>query len=239
MTNVRGEGKQPGEIRNSRVYIRGKNGSLFTPPEPNGVRDALQNWESYLHQEERNPLVQLAILKAQFELIHPFYDGNGRIGRMLVPLILYDKKVLASPNFYISAYLDKNREEYLDRLEDISKKEDWNGWISFFLNAIKEQAEENSSKAIKIIQLHRDMERKISDVLRSQYTSRVINTLFSNPIFSSSHFVEISGIPKNTAKFLLRPLKENYIIEVLLEGQGSRASVYKFTSLLDITEQND
>lgn len=92
MNGVRGQDKQPGEIRKSIVYVVGRGGTYFTPPEPQYLMNALTNWENYLNHDERNPLVQLAILKAQFELIHPFMDGNGRIGRMLVPLILFEKK---------------------------------------------------------------------------------------------------------------------------------------------------
>jgi Fic family protein len=138
LTGVRGEEAEPGEIRRIQNYITIRGKKIFTPPPPQLVLDALTDWEMYLHKEDRDPLVQLALLKAQFELIHPFKDGNGRIGRMLVPLILYNKGHLSNPTFYISAYLERNRSIYLDRLEDISQKKDWNSWISFFLGAIIE-----------------------------------------------------------------------------------------------------
>ena len=151
LTDVRGRDRTPGEFRRIQNFI-GLSGNpiekaIFVPPSPPAVMDALSNWEEYLHMEEKDPLVQLAILKAQFELIHPFSDGNGRIGRILVPLILYYKKTLSSPMFYISAYLERNRSIYYDRLLAISRDNDWNGWISFFLQAITEQAEENSQES--------------------------------------------------------------------------------------------
>lgn len=129
LTGVRGRYKEPGEIRRIQNYIAPPGTpiekAIFIPPAPQMLMDALSNWEEYLYSTEKDPLVQLAVLKAQFELIHPFLDGNGRIGRMLVPIILYHKKMLSRPMFYISAYLERNREVYYERLLAISKEGDW------------------------------------------------------------------------------------------------------------------
>lgn len=236
MRGVRGQEKRPGEIRREIVYVVGRDGKYFVPPEPQDLMNALTNWEIYLNSTERNPLVQLAILKAQFELIHPFADGNGRIGRMLVPLILSEKQIIKSPDFYISSYFDKNRDEYLDKLWNISQSEDWDGWISFFLIAINKQADENCNKALEIINLHRDMEQKIPDITHSQYSSHILRAIFSNPIFSSRQFVSISKIPKTTANGLLKKLEESEILVVLQPGQGRRPAYYGFPKLMDITD---
>jgi len=126
--------------------------ATFVPPSPDRVMDALSNWEDCLFYTEKDPLVQLAVLKAQFELIHPFLDGNGRIGRMLVPIILYQKKVLSRPMFCISAYLERSRDVYYERLLAISRDGDRNGWVSFFLEALAEQAEEDNRKARTILE---------------------------------------------------------------------------------------
>lgn len=238
MKGVRGEDKQPGEIRQRTVYVLGRGGRYFTSPEPSCIIEALTNWENYLNQDERNPLVQLAILKAQFELIHPFLDGNGRIGRMLVPLILFEKKVLKSPDFFISAYLDRNRDEYLKSLEAISESEEWDEWISFFLKAINVQAEENCKKAVEIINLHREMERQIPDITHSQYTYHILNAIFFSPIFSTRQFVSTSKIPKPTAIGLLKKLEEKEILTILQPGQGRRPAFYGFPKLMEITEIN-
>ena len=109
----------------------------------------MDNWERYLHAEEKDPLVQLAIAKAQFELIHPFLDGNGRLGRMLVPIFLFEKELLADPMFYLSAYLEEHRDLYYRRLQAVSQENDWNGWVAFFLTALVEQAETNLLKTQK------------------------------------------------------------------------------------------
>jgi len=241
LSGVRGRHKNPGEIRSRQNYIAPPGtpieNATFVPPAPWDVMDALSNWEIYLHSQEKDPIVQLAVLKAQFELIHPFLDGNGRIGRMLVPLILYSKGVLSSPTFYISSYLERNRDVYYERLLAISREGDWNGWISFFLQAIVEQAEENCRKAKAIIDLYNEMKQKIPKVTRSQYSVQIMDTIFFRPRFNTNNFVDISKIPRPSATRILRELKEKEILVVLREGHGQRPNLYEFTELVDIIRE--
>lgn len=122
----------------------------------------------------------MAIIKAQFEILHPFLDGNGRIGRMLVPLFLYEKKAMSSPMFYMSAYLESNRDEYYSRLQSISKAGDGNGWIDFFLRAIEEQADTNIRKTKQILSLYDELNR-------FRLSAR----------FSIAHFFESTILPRN------------------------------------------
>ncbi|OPY50648.1 MAG: Fic/DOC family protein [Methanosaeta sp. PtaU1.Bin060] len=242
LTGVRGERKAPGEIRRIQNYIAPPGTpierAIFVPPEPPILMDALSNWEMYLHSDEKDPLVQLAVLKAQFELIHPFLDGNGRIGRMLVPLILYSKKIISSPNFYISDYLERNRDTYHDRLLAISRDGDWNGWIDFFLQAVIEQADLNSMKARAILSLYDDMKTRIPDITGSRYSIQAIDAIFSRPIFNTREFSRISAIPRESATKILSELKDNDILEVLRQGQGRRPTTYIFASLIEITQIN-
>jgi len=240
LDNVRGRDKEPGQLRTIQNYIA-KPGqpiekAIFIPPYPFIVPDALSNWEEYLHSEEKDPLVQIAVLKAQFELIHPFRDGNGRIGRMLVPLILYNKGLLSRPTFYISSYLEQNHDEYYDSLLKISHDDDWNQWISFFLRAINEQAVYNCRKAREILSLYDEMKTRVPEITHSQYAIPAIDAIFSRQIFRASDFVSISGIPNVTAQRLLRELSENDIITVIREGRGRRANIYACIKLLKITE---
>ena len=243
LTGVRGGHKDPGEIRHIQNYIAPPGtpieSATFIPPAPSILMDALSNWEEYLYSNERDPLVQLSILKAQFELIHPFLDGNGRIGRMLVPIILYHKKILSRPTFYISAYLERNRETYYERLLAISRDGDWNGWISFFLQAIVLQSEENSVKARSILNLFNDMKTQVPEITRSQYSVQAIDVLFSSPVISSRDFAIKSGIPNRTAQRIVERLEQKGILRLLREGKGSRSPVYLFPKLLDITERED
>ena len=241
LTDVRGQDRNPGKIRDIQNWIAPPNTPIerasFVPPAPRRVLGALSNWEEYLNSVEKDPLVQLAILKAQFELIHPFCDGNGRIGRMLVPLILYKKEILSSPVFYISAYLEQNRPVYFERLLGVSRDNDWDSWISFFLQAIEAQANENSSKAWSILELYKEMKDKVPGIVRSQHATRAIDAIFSKPIFTTTYFVQSIGDNRMTATRILNKLAEQGIIELRREGKGNRPSVYAFSRLLAITEK--
>jgi len=243
LTGVRGRYKDPGEIRRIQNYIASPGAPIdqatFIPPSPEIIMDALSNWEDYLYRTEKDPLVQLAVLKAQFELIHPFRDGNGRIGRMLVPIILYHKKILSQPMFYISAYLERNRDVYYERLLAISREGDWNGWISFFLEALVLQSEENSKKARAILELYNGMKTRIAKITRSQYSIQTIDVLFSSPIINSSDFSIKSGIPDRTAQRIIQRLEQDGILRLIRQGRGSRSPTYLFLDLLDITENED
>ncbi|OPY42949.1 MAG: Fic/DOC family protein [Methanoregulaceae archaeon PtaU1.Bin066] len=240
LSSVRGRDKEPGEIRHTQNYI-GRPGTpieqaIFIPPRPEIVMDALSNWESYLHAEEKDVLVQLAVLKAQFELIHPFRDGNGRIGRMLVPLVLFRKRMISQPMFYISAYLEANRDIYYDRLNGLSREDDWNGWITFFLGAVVAQSEENCQKARAILDLYNDMKQRIPEIIRSQYTIQAIDAIFSRPIFSATDFSANSGIPKRSALRILAGLIQHQVIVVLEEAKGSQAGSFQFPDLVRIVD---
>ncbi len=239
LTGSRGMNREPGCIRSIQNFI-GRDAdiehAIFVPPSPDCVLKVLADWESYLNYKERDVLVQLSILKAQFELIHPFSDGNGRIGRMLVPLILYKKALIGSPMFYISDYLERNRPLYYERLLAISRDRDWNGWIAFFLHAIEEQAETNGRTARTILDLHNEMKQTIPEITRSQYAVAAIDALFRTPIFTPSEFYDQTGIPKKTANRILQQLREQEIITILAEGSGRRATTYLFPRLIAITE---
>lgn len=242
LADVRGRHKDPGEIRRIQNYIAPPGTPIdqatFIPPPPESIMDALSNWEDYLYHPERDPLVQLAILKAQFELIHPFLDGNGRIGRMLVPIILYQKKILSRPMFYISAYLERNRDVYYDRLLAVSREGDWNGWISFFLEALASQSVENSKKARAILELYNGMKTRVAAITRSSYSIQTIDAIFSSPIINSSDFSIKSGIPDRTAQRIIQRLEQDGILRLIREGRGSRSPTYLFSDLLNITEKD-
>lgn len=242
LTSTRGADKEPGEIRRTQNFI-GPYGATsieqatYIPPRPEIVMDALTDWEFYLHGPEKDSLVQTAILKAQFELIHPFRDGNGRIGRMLVPLILFNKKHLSQPLFYISGYLESNRDEYYGCLQSISQEKDWNSWIAFFLKAIIMQAKENSAKAKSILELYNNTKDIVPDITGSKYGIQAIDTIFSRPVFTSSYFFEQSEIPKQTAHRVLSRLQETGVVKIVREGSGRRPNLYIFSQLIEIVDK--
>lgn len=243
MDSVRGHDKTPGAFRVDQNWI-GAHGSpieqaTFVPPSPLQLQDHLQAWEAYLSTDDFDVLVQTAIVHAQFELIHPFKDGNGRIGRLLIPLFLYQKRALASPMFYMSEYLEIHRDAYYERLRGISREGDWNSWIEFFLNAVVEQAKANTVRTQAIKGLYEHMKGQITELTRSPHAIAVLDTLFDRPIFQSSDFVERSNIPRPSALPFLRKLREAGILHVLREHRGQQPGVFAFRDLLNCAEGRD
>ena len=240
LDSVRGRNKAPGSFRRVQNFI-GPPGctqetATFVPPSVDRMTPSLDNWEKYLHSEERDVLVHLSVVKAQFELIHPFLDGNGRIGRMLIPVFLFTKGVLSSPMFYLSGYFERYRDEYYDALRGISEQGDWDGWIAYFLTAVEQQAEANLERTRGIVALHDRMKQVIPEGTRSQYAVQAIDALFDRPIFRIGDFVARSGIPRPTANRIVSVLRKQGIVEEVRKGSGSRAAILAFTELLEVTD---
>ncbi|MGH6816193.1 MAG: Fic family protein, partial [Hyphomicrobiaceae bacterium] len=208
-----GRSRSPGEYRRIPNWIGAEGCAIeharFVPCSADRLAQAMDLWERYLHHRELDGLVQLAIVHAEFEAIHPFPDGNGRLGRLLVPLFLCSKELLSSPNFYIGAFLEARRAEYYERLLAISRDGDWSGWCEFFLQAIVAQADENRHRARQIMGLYRVHKDWIAEATHSQYAVRALDWMFARPIFKTSDFIASSGIPKETSKRILRIVREN------------------------------
>ena len=240
LDSVRGKDKARGSFRTGQNYI-GKPGTpveqaTYVPPSPLILAGCLDSFEKYINYDEKDRLVQLAIIHAQFEIIHPFMDGNGRLGRILIPLFLYEKKVLDSPMFYISEYLEANRDEYYARLLAVSEESKWDDWIEFFLKAIVTQAKANSFKAKSVLDLYDRKKVKLSELTHSQYVIKVLDTIFARPLFSTSDFIKISKIPKESAIRLLRLLKKENILTTLRAGKGRSPEILVFNKLFDIVQ---
>ncbi|MHB1680920.1 MAG: Fic family protein [bacterium] len=238
LNSVRGQNKARGEFRKVQNWV-GKpmsdvSNASYIPPDPSYLMQYLSDWEKYWHSEEKDKIVQLAIIHAQFEIIHPFLDGNGRIGRIFIPLFLFEHKLLSAPVFYMSEYLEIHREEYYSRLSNISSEGDWNGWIEFFLKAFISQAEENKIKAEKILNLYEDMKMEI-DKLHTTFALPAIDTLFKKAIFNTNDFISFSGIPKSSAHRLLNQLAEKGILKIREKGVKNASSIYVFSALINVT----
>lgn len=240
MRGVRGQKKTPGEFRRTQNWI-GPSGcteetARFVPPAAGDVLDLMSGWEKYVHAEAGDKLVQLAVLHAEFEAIHPFLDGNGRIGRLLVPLFMVSKGILDSPNFYISAYLEARRDEYYERLLAVSRDDDWTGWCAFFLTALTEQALDNEARAKAILQLYQEKKDWITEKTRSQYAIRALDWFFSRPIFKSSDFVKHAEISRTTAFGIISDVREAGLLHELRPASGQRSAMLAFPELLNIAE---
>jgi Fic family protein len=242
LDSVRGHNKARGEFRHIQNWI-GPPGctiekATYVPPDPSQLMRYLDTWEKYMHVDEKDKLVQLAIIHAQFEIIHPFLDGNGRIGRILIPLFLFEKGLLSRPMFYLSGCLEAKRDQYYESLRKITSKGIWQKWIEFFLQSVIDQAKENTRKATRIQSLYDAMKQKVVEATRSQYALATLDTLFKRPIFKSADFTELSGTSKRTATTILSQLESKKIIIQMRKSVGRRPAVYGFTSLIDIVEDN-
>lgn len=240
LNGVRGQNRAPGEYRRVPNWIGPAGCTIkearFVPISPDKLPEAMGAWERYLHGDAPDRLVQLAILHAEFESLHPFLDGNGRLGRMLVPLFLWQKSLIHRPMFYISAWLEAHRDEYYDRLLAVSRDNDWTGWCGFFLEAVRIQAEENLHRTQAILQLYDDLKLRLPEMTGSKYAVHALEWLFARPIFKASDFVQGAGIPAPTARRFLGVLRENDIVDDLREASGRRAAVLAFPALLAITD---
>jgi len=243
MQGVRGRDKTPGTYRTDQNWIGQRGCALdnasFVPIAPEHLQAGMDEWERYLNSTEPDILVQLAMLHVEFEALHPFKDGNGRLGRMIIPLFLYQKKLLASPDFYMSGYLENRREEYQERLRAVSRDGDWTSWCAFFLQGIKEQSAENERKARRILDLYGKTKEQIIELTHSQHSIKAIDFMFNTPIFSAPTFIQFSGIPKPTANRILTLLRGKNILFTIREGKGRRAGIYAFRELLNIAEGHE
>jgi len=187
----------------------------------------------------RDTIVQTAMAHVQFELLHPFLDGNGRVGRILIPLLFVSKGLIDSPTFYISEYFEGHRRAYYDGLGAISEKSDWQGWVKFFLQAVTDQASLNGQRASAILSLYNRMKGEINEVTRSQYALQTLDALFSNPFVTKAGFVKRTGIPDRTAERLIPELEKARILQIHEKGAGRRPTVWAFQRLIAITERKD
>jgi len=243
LNSVRGHGKSPGQYRKIPNWIGSAGCTIeearYVPIDAEKLPQAMSDWEKYIHENAPDKLLQLAILHAEFEALHPFLDGNGRLGRMLIPLFLYQAKIIQQPMFYISAYLESHRDEYYERLLAVSRDNDWTGWCAFFLRVIRIQAEENMAKAQAILDLYHRMKGQFADLTHSQYAIHALDWVFERPIFKSSDFVRSGSIPKPTAQRILNLLKDKEILREIEPGSGRRAATLAYTELLNIAEGYD
>lgn len=186
MEGVRGRDRTPGEFRRSQNWIGPPGCTLeeatFVPPPVPEMNEALDAFEKHLHAPSQlPPLVELALDHYQFEAIHPFLDGNGRIGRLLITLLLVEKKLLSQPLLYLSAYFEQRRQEYYDRLLAVSQRGDWEGWLTFFLQGVAEQARDAVARSQSLQNLHQRYRAQFQVVRSSAVLLRLIDELFASP----------------------------------------------------------
>ncbi len=237
LNSVRGETKQPGEFRKSQNWIGGANlaTAYFVPPHHELVLDLMSDLEKFLHNEEIYVphLIKIAIAHYQFETIHPFLDGNGRIGRLLIPLYLVSNGLLNKPSLYLSDFIERNKSLYYESLTFVRTQNNLNGWLKFFLTAVIETAKSGVDTFKQILTLKQELDLVIvSFGKKSQNAKALIDFLYQQPIISSADIIEPLGISKPTANLLLSDFVEKGI---LVEVTGlQRNKLYNFERYLRI-----
>lgn len=238
--SVRGSEKQPGEFRRSQDWIGGNSPSdaVFVPPAFEYVEELMGDLEKFIHNEEINipNLIRIAIVHYQFETIHPFLDGNGRVGRLLITLLLIDKKILAAPLLYLSSYFEKNKGLYYDNLTFVRTKNDMKQWLKYFLVGIAEVAEKSVDNLSQVLHLKSDLEKLISKNLGRKTNSAhlLLNQLFQNPVTYVKEVERVTNLTYKAANDLVSDFVSNGILEEITEQSRNRIFVFrKYTKLFE------
>lgn len=233
MSGVRGQEKSPGEFRTSQNWIGGQGSTLknarYIPPSPEDMIEAMSDLEKYMNADDNlDALIRAALIHYQFETIHPFLDGNGRVGRLLITLFLMEKKVLTTPALYISYFLKKNRVEYYDRMTEVRTKGNYEQWIKFFLQALLESAEDAVATIDKLTQLHDANVDRISAMGRaSKNAMSVFRYLETNPIIEIKKTAEAIGISFNTVSSAVARLVDAGILTQTTNATRNRTFAYE------------
>lgn len=240
LSGTRGETKNPGEFRKVQVHI-GRIGepiekASFIPPEPIRLVDLLENLVKFLSRNDINPIIQVAIVHAQFEMIHPFLDGNGRIGRLLITLFLASKKLIHKPCFYISSYLQSHREEYYLALGKISQHNDWDTWIKFFLNGVIEHCNSNIKLLDDMTSLYEKSKVDFAEATKSSFAISALDYIFANPAFTIPSLIQETKphLTNYGVTQVVKKLQSAGLISVIRQGRGKRSTIYKFNELMNI-----
>jgi Fic family protein len=232
----RGAQKSPGQFKIEQNYLADKikQKVLFVPISPEKLNDGLEKLFEYIRNSDDPILIKTALMHLEFEALHPFQDGNGRIGRMLITLLLWSTKTISEPHFYISGYMEENKDEYIETMRNVSENNDWEKWCIFFLNAVEKQAIKNLEIAENIKNLYEEMKHIFSDTLSSKWSVNALDYIFTNPIFRNNRFTSKSGIPRPTAARFTRMLLEKELIRTLEDASGRRPALYAFEPLLKL-----
>lgn len=232
----RGAAKSPGQFKNEQNYLADKikRNILFVPISPEKLQEGLDNLFKYINESPDTALIKAAIAHIEFEALHPFKDGNGRIGRMLITLMLWKSGVISAPHFYISGYFEENKDIYIDSMRRVSEYDDWTSWCQFFLVAIEAQAIHNLKIAENINSLYGEMKQRFSELLSSKWSVNALDFVFTNPIFRNNKFTNHSGIPSASAARFTRVLAENGLIVLAEEASGRKPALYRFEPLMEL-----
>jgi Fic family protein len=231
----RGSDKNPGNFKTEQNYIvdRARKEVLFVPVNMADFDQAFAIFENYMNDESIVPLLSVSLCHAEFEALHPFKDGNGRLGRMLITLMLWNRGIIRAPHFYISSSFEKNREEYIDKLREVSALGNWTDWCIFFFSTIISQAEDSCKSIERIRNLYDKMKGTFREISSSQWSINALDFMFGKPIFRNSEFTENSGIPRQTAHRITTALADAGLLSIVKPASGRRSTIYGFYPLIN------
>lgn len=242
MEGVRGQEKNPGEFRASQNWIGAVGSTLknaqYIPPRPEDMTEAMSDLEKYIHAEDSlDVLVQAALIHYQFETIHPFLDGNGRVGRLLITLFLIEKKALKTPALYISYYLKKNRIEYYDRMSEVRNKDHYEQWIRFFLQAVQDSAEDATETIHMLSSLHEQTMKKVKGMGRAEKTAeKLFAYLEQNPIIDIRKTADELCLSFSTVSAAVKRFVQEGILTQT--NNASRNRVFAYQPYLEILRKD-
>jgi len=238
MKNVRGGYATPGQFRRSQNWI-GPPGctlmnAVYVPPPPSELMSCLGEWEKFLHDRSLPPLVQAGMIHSQFEAIHPFVDGNGRVGRLLITLFLIERKILPSPLLYLSAFFEATRRDYYDRLQGATERGEWNEWLQYFLDGVARQSEDALSRAERINKLLDNWHKTIANV-PLKIGNTLIDHLAANPYLTLKRSAQRLNVAFTTVQRAVERLEKFGIVTEVSAAERNR--VYCAKKILDILEE--
>ena len=243
MEGVRGQEKNPGEFRYSQNWIGGQGSTLrnarYIPPNPEDMVDAMSDLEKYMNGEDSlDPLLQAALIHYQFETTHPFLDGNGRVGRLLITLFLMEKKILSAPSLYISYFLKMNRVEYYDRMTQVRKTGDYEQWVLFFLQALSDSAEDAIQTIDRLTEIHNRNVQKFNSMTKRQQTNAINFLIYleKNPIIDIQKTATALNLSYNTVAKNVASFVDNGILQQT--EKSGRAKIYSYVDYLAVLRKD-
>lgn len=243
MEGVRGQEKNPGEFRYSQNWIGGQGSTLrnarYIPPNPEDMINAMSDLEKYMNGEDSlDPLIQAALIHYQFETTHPFLDGNGRVGRLLITLFLMEKKILSTPSLYISYFLKMNRIEYYDRMTQVRKTGDYEQWVLFFLQALSDSAEDAIQTIDRLTEIHNRNVQKFNSMTKRQQTNAINFLIYleKNPIIDIQKTAAALNLSYNTVAKSVALFVDNGILQQTEKSR--RSKMYSYVDYLAVLKKD-
>ena len=243
MEGVRGQEKNPGEFRYSQNWIGGQGSTLrnarYIPPNPEDMINAMSDLEKYMNGEDSlDPLIQAALIHYQFETTHPFLDGNGRVGRLLITLFLMEKKILSTPSLYISYFLKMNRIEYYDRMTQVRKTGDYEQWGLFFLQALSDSAEDAIQTIDRLTEIHNRNVQKFNSMTKRQQTNAINFLIYleKNPIIDIQKTAAALNLSYNTVAKSVALFVDNGILQQT--EKSGRSKIYSYVDYLAVLRKD-